>query len=118
MFPNPYGSLYPEWINPPERRPVETWKPLADLLSSELGALGLAEEMVSIRLLQVWPEIVGDFIAAHSTPESLKQRVLVVRVLQSTLRFELERSLKPGIIRQVNATLGEGTVREIRFLLG
>jgi hypothetical protein len=57
----------------------------------------LRERLHETEVIDARSKIVGDFIAAHSTPVALREGILYVRVLQPTLRYELEQISKPQI---------------------
>lgn len=56
-----------------------------------------------------WPELVGDEIGAHSTPETFTDGKLVVRTDSTAWATQL-KLLVPQVLRRLNADLGEGTV--------
>jgi hypothetical protein len=62
-------------------------------------------------------KIVGHFIAAHSAPVALRERILYVRVLQPALHYELEQISKFEILRKLKQ-LGAKIIRDIRFRVG
>ena len=64
------------------------------------------------------PKIVGDFIAAHSTPIALREGVLYVRVLQPALHYELEQISKPEILLKLKQRFGGKTIHDVRFRVG
>lgn len=66
-------------------------------------------------LLGRWPELVGDAVAQHSTPEAYRDRVLVVRTSSTNWAAQL-RLMAPQIVAKMNATLGDGTVKAVRIL--
>ena len=82
-----------------------------------MQTLGLGERMKESEVLQAWQEIVGPFFAAHSLPSQLREGVLIVRVLQPTVHFEMDRS-KGQIIAKLKARFGARIVRDMRFRLG
>jgi len=43
--------------------------------------------------------------------------ILHVRVIQSSVRYELDRAWKPEIIRKLRERFGEKTIRDLRFVL-
>ncbi len=89
-------------------------KELKDLLQQFLRSSPLAEGLQRQQALEIWPEIVGKLIAAHSEAVSLVGGVLHVRVDSSVWAQELsmqEAQIKAGFARR----LGEGAVRKIRF---
>jgi predicted nucleic acid-binding Zn ribbon protein len=86
-----------------------------DALKKLLPKLGLTERLNEQEILNAWREIVGDFLAAHSLPVSVRAGVLQVQVLQPTVRYELDRTWKPEILKKLRARFGARTIREIRF---
>ena len=57
--------------------------------------LGYSDRSKEIRAIECVVEIVGDFIAAHSAPVTLRDRIVCVRVVQPALHCELEESPSP-----------------------
>ena len=80
--------------------------------------LGLKERLRESEVINAWSSIVGEFIAAHSTPVALRDGVLYVRVLQPSLHYELERVAKTPVLRKLKLRFGGKTIRDIRFRLG
>ena len=108
-----------EWRGYTEPRPVmHRIHPVSALVGKAVQDLGLGELVREDEVLRAWKDLVGDFIAAHSAPSSLKDGVLFVRVLQPTIHFELERVWRPRIIEKLKARFGPRVVRELRFRLG
>ena len=56
-----------------------------------------------------WPELVGDEVAAHSTPETFADGKLVVRTDSTAWATQL-KLLAPTVLRRLNEELGDGTV--------
>jgi predicted nucleic acid-binding Zn ribbon protein len=56
-----------------------------------------------------WPELVGDEVGAHSTPETFTDGKLVVRTDSTAWATQL-RLLAPTVVRRLNEDLGHGTV--------
>jgi len=80
-----------------------------DKLLEEVGASGSIEEK---QLHDAWLNVAGDFIAKNSKPESLKKGVLVLRVVQPALRFQLEQ-MKGKLLQNFKRELGEGVIKTI-----
>lgn len=80
-----------------------------------LPKLGLGDAMDEQAVRRAWSGMVGHFIAAQSLPERLRGGVLYVRVLQSSVRFELERTWKEKITRRLAAEFGADKIREVKF---
>lgn len=110
------------------RRVIEEWRGLpdrpekadrcvlaADALKKILPKLGLTERLNEQEVQAAWREIVGDFLAEHSVPVSMREGVVTVQVLQPTVRYELDRTWKKEILAKLKARFGAKTVKEIRF---
>jgi predicted nucleic acid-binding Zn ribbon protein len=108
-----------EWRGLPDKkvRP-DHWQAPAELLPKLLQRLGLKERLHETEVIDAWSKIVGDFIAAHSSPVALREGILYVRVLQPALHYELEQVSKIGILRKLKQRFGAKTIRDIRFRLG
>ena len=93
-------------------------KPVSEPLARLMQSLGLGDRLREDEVKRVWKDIVGEFLAAHSSPSSLKDGVLYVRVLQPTLHFELDRVWKPQLVQKLRARFGARHVRDIKFRIG
>ena len=60
-----------------------------------------------------WDEVVGEGVAAHARPRSLRHGVLVVVVDEPAWATQL-RWLEADLLARLAATAGEGVVREIQ----
>lgn len=108
-----------EWRGLPEKKPrPERCFSAADLVPKLMQRLGLSERLHESEVIDAWQEIVGDFIAAHSAPVSLRDGILYVRVLQPALHYELETISKAEIVRKLKHRFGTKTIRDIRFRVG
>jgi predicted nucleic acid-binding Zn ribbon protein len=108
-----------EWRGLPERklRP-DRCKPAGELVPTLMQKLGLRERLHETEVMEAWEEIVGTFIAAHSTPSALREGTLYVRVLQPALHYELEQVSKREILRKLKQRFGSRTIRDVRFRVG
>ncbi len=96
----------------------ETSKPIGETMAKVLAGLGLKDRLREDEVMRAWTEIVGEFIAGHSTPSRLKDAVLYVQVLQPTALYDLDRVWKPQILEKLKARFGPRTVRDIKFRIG
>lgn len=90
---------------------------LDSLIPEILRAWKLDERLHEEELSSVWRETVGDFIAQHTAPDSLKRGVLTVRVLQPTIHHTLMME-KVRLLKRMQERFGKETVREVRFRHG
>jgi predicted nucleic acid-binding Zn ribbon protein len=113
------GRAVAEWRGYAEPRPLlDGVQAIGACITKAMLGLGLGSRVQESEVIQAWADIVGPFIATHSSPAKLKDGVLYVGVLQPTIHFELERVWKPEIIRKMKARFGSRIVREVRFRLG
>src|SRR5947209_7815988 len=108
-----------EWRGLPEWKPrPDRWKAAGELLPALMQKLGLRERLHENDVMEAWGAIVGEFIAAHSAPASLREGVLYVRVLQPALHYELEQVSKAEILRKLKQRFGSRVIRDVRFRIG
>lgn len=108
-----------EWRGLPDKMPrPDKWQAAGDVLPRLMQQLGLKERLHESEVIEAWTHIVGDFIAAHSAPVSLREGVLYVRVLQPALHYQFEQISKPEILRKLKQRFGPRTIKQIRFRLG
>jgi predicted nucleic acid-binding Zn ribbon protein len=108
-----------EWRGLPSDLPrPDRAQKVAELLPGVMQKLGLKERLQENEVLAAWKELVGEFIAGHSRPISLRDGVLYVHVLQPALHYELERVSKPQILRKLKQRFGGRVIRDLRFRLG
>jgi predicted nucleic acid-binding Zn ribbon protein len=119
MNPSLRAAVISEWRGLPEKKArPDHWEAPAELLPKLMQRLGLKERLHETEVIDAWSKIVGDFIAAHSSPVALREGILYVRVLQPALHYELEQVSKINILRKLKKRFGPKTIREIRFRLG
>ena len=70
--------------------PKDTAKAMGPLVDALMKELGLGSRVTEEEIIAAWHEIVGEFLSNHSTPSRLFEGILYVRVLQASMKFELE----------------------------
>jgi predicted nucleic acid-binding Zn ribbon protein len=119
MTPSLRAAVLREWRGLPEPiAPPDRCKATAELMPALMKKLGLKERLRETEVIGAWHSIVGDFLAAHSAPATLRDGVLYVRVLQPALHYELERIAKPKILAKLKQRFGTKTIRDLRFRIG
>lgn len=88
-----------------------------DWVDSILSSLKIADGIEEGRIREGWKAVAGEFVAGQTEVVSLKRGVLVLRVLQPTMRFHLEQS-RGSLLQNVRRELGPSAVREIRLITG
>jgi predicted nucleic acid-binding Zn ribbon protein len=113
------AAVISEWRGLPERKPrPDRFQSTTDMLPKIMQRLGLRERLHETEVIEAWAKIVGNFIAAHSAPVSLREGILYVRVLQPALHYELDQVSKVDILRKLKQRFGAKTIRDIRFRVG
>ena len=96
----------------PDDRDPQT---LASTLRRIVGDRGWELDLRVHGVFARWAELVGDDIAAHTTPESFNEGRLVVRTDSTAWATQLAL-LAPQLVRRLNEELGSGTVVAIDVL--
>lgn len=88
-----------------------------DLLGEVGIRLGLQDAVATGGLWANWADIVGERVAAHAEPTSLRSGVLRIRVSSPTWATEISY-FAPEIMRRANEAAGNQIVREIKVWTG
>jgi predicted nucleic acid-binding Zn ribbon protein len=119
MTPSLRAAVIAEWRGLPQKKLLaDRWQSPAELMPRLMQRLGLRERLRETEVIDAWSKIVGDFIAAHSSPVALREGILYVRVLQPALHYELEQISKSEILRKLKQRFGTKTIRDVRFRVG
>ena len=119
MNPSLRAAVIAEWRGLPANKPrPDRWQAPADLLPKLMQQLGLSERLRESEVIDAWKAVVGEFIANHSCPVSLRAGVLFVRVLQPALHYQFEQISKAEILRRLKQRFGAKVIRDIRFRIG
>jgi predicted nucleic acid-binding Zn ribbon protein len=121
---SPEGRSEPYRPRPRRRRrapkgvPGEFAEPVAlgDALARVGAELGLDDPVVAVALTEHWADVVGEGIAAHSRPRTLRGGVLTIAVDASPWATEL-RYLEQAIRDRVIAVTGVDVVNTIRVVV-
>jgi predicted nucleic acid-binding Zn ribbon protein len=106
-----------EWRGLPGEPRPDRASPIGDVLKKLLPKLGLDSRIREQDIQEAWVGIVGEFIAQHSMPDRLVAGTLMIRVIQPSVRYELDRTWKAEIIRKLKERFGEKMIRDIKFVL-
>lgn len=99
----------------PELESRSNMRSMDSLLAELMDALQLEESLAPEILAAAWQKAAGAGLASLSELISVARSTASIRVGHPTVRYELTR-LKPQIIRALNAELGAGSVRYVRFI--
>ena len=87
-------------------------RPVGDSLDRVASSLGVPRATTLSRVFASWPELVGDAVAAHARPRSLRTGTLVVAVDEPAWATQL-KWLEGDLVRRLNEVLGEGQIERI-----
>lgn len=104
-----------EWRGLPEKREERPLVAVSEAIQGLVSRLGLRERINEADILAAWKDVVGDFLAAHSRPSRLVKGVLHIEVMQPSVRYELDRTWRPEILRKLRERFGKNAVKEIRL---
>lgn len=90
---------------------------IGEVIGSTLKKLGLKNRFDEGQIIGAWNEIVGEFVSRNSQPVEVRHRILIVRVLQPAVRYELDR-MKGKVLSRMQEKFGAQHIRGIRFELG
>lgn len=92
-------------------------EPIASTLGSIIDRLDPGGQFAIVRLVQVWPEVVGKTTARRTEVAGLKFHTATVKVSGAMWIQELNL-LKREILARLIARLGDDSVRDLRFVQG
>ena len=87
---------------------------VGESLDRVTGSIGAPRAAILSGIFARWPDLVGEDIAAHATPRSLRDGILVVEVDQPAWAAQLG-FLSAQLLSKFDAAVGSGEVRDIRF---
>jgi Dna[CI] antecedent, DciA len=98
-------------------RPHGSLDSIALVLDGLARRLGLETKLLEARLRREWTEIVGEQIAAHTRPDQIRFKKLVIHVRHSVWLHQLT-FLKPTLLQKINGAAGAPLVAELVLRIG
>ncbi|KOS58084.1 DUF721 family protein [Rhodococcus rhodochrous] len=111
------GALRPRrrrrgWSGPgPDDRDPQPLGALTNAIAKQRGWVGRVSEGT---VLGSWARVVGDDIASHATPTTLRDKVLHVSAESTAWATQL-RMMQAQILAKIAAAVGHGVVEELRI---
>ncbi len=87
---------------------------LGDILQELLKENKLDTKLFEVKLVNVFPEVVGQAIASHASNLYVKNQVLYAKIDSSIIRHEL-LLMKAKLVDQLNEAVGKEVIRDIVF---
>lgn len=89
-------------------------KSIGELILKNLRAQGLETPLQQKRLIEAWPEVMGELIAGYTKDLYIKNQTLHVRLTNPALRADLSM-MRPDIVKKLNAVVDTQVIVDIRF---
>lgn len=86
------------------------------VLADVLDQAGVVDQVERVRILDLWPEIVGEQVARVTRARSVDEATLIVEVRSSPWLMELNM-LKGDIVERVNEHLSDASIDKLVFVL-
>jgi predicted nucleic acid-binding Zn ribbon protein len=100
----------PRWQPLPGDKPDP--RRVGESLDRVAASLGVPRASTLAGVFATWPDLVGESVAQHSRPRSLREGVLVVAVDEPAWATQL-RWLEADLIARLDGALGAGQVTRI-----
>lgn len=91
--------------------------PIGSALDDLAQRFGLSGKLLEHRLQRQWTATVGQHVAAHTRPESIRFKKLYV-IADSSVWMQQLAFLKPSLIESINASAGSPIVTDIVLRVG
>jgi predicted nucleic acid-binding Zn ribbon protein len=101
-------------ISSNRRRPPQQ---IGGAIQELLGRLDSEGHFEIVKLMRLWPEVVGDGIARRTEVTGIKFHTAVVKVSGAMWIQELNL-MKPQILERLRQAVGNESVRDLRFVQG
>ena len=88
--------------------------PLGEILFQMMREEGLEMSYNEYRLIEAWPEVMGQGIASYTTDLKINNRVLYVNLRSSVIRAELMSGRK-NLVHRLNEYVGAQVIENIVF---
>ena len=88
--------------------------PLGEILFQMMREEGLEMPYNAYRLIEAWPEVMGQGIASYTTDLKINNRVLYVNLRSSVIRAELMSGRK-NLVHRLNEYVGAQVIENIVF---
>ena len=89
-------------------------EPVGNLIHQFLREEGLETPYNEYRLIEAWPEVMGEGIARYTSDLQIRNRVLYVRLKSSVIRAELFTGRK-SLVQRLNTYIGAQVIDNIIF---
>lgn len=87
---------------------------IRDIILKNLREQGLETPLLQKRLIDFWPEVMGQGIANYTDDLYIRNQTLFVKLKNPALRSELSLQ-RQDIVRRLNSHVGSQVIADVRF---
>ena len=87
---------------------------IKDIILKNLRDQGLETPLLQKRLIDAWPDVMGETIASYTTSLTIRNQTLFVHLTNPALRMELSMQ-RQDIVRRLNEHVGNQVIADVRF---
>ena len=87
---------------------------IRDIILKNLREQGLETPLLQKRLIDSWPEVMGQLIANYTDDLCIRNQTLFVKLKNPALRSELSLQ-RQDIVRRLNSHVGSQVIADVRF---
>ena len=88
--------------------------PIKEVILKALREQGLETPLLQKRLIDAWPDVMGETVASYTTSLNIRNQTLFVHLTNPALRMELSMQ-RQDIVRRLNDHVGNQVIADIRF---
>lgn len=88
---------------------------LADVLTLYLRESGLEKPILETRVVQLWPQVMGDAVARLTRSVEVKNGMLIVHIQSAVLKSQLFEC-RFELVKKLNKAVGANVLRDVRIL--
>ena len=90
-------------------------KNIGDLIRQNMRNQGLETPLLQKRLIDAWPEVVGEVIARYTREVYISNQTLMVHLMRPALRADLTMQ-RHMLVNRLNQHVGAQVIADIRFV--
>lgn len=87
---------------------------LRNLILRNLRAQGLETPLLQKRLIDSWPQVTGEFVAAYTQGLYIQNQTLFVHLTSPALRADM-MMMRTELVKKLNAHVGSQVITDIKF---
>ena len=87
---------------------------IKEVILKNLRSQGLETPLLQKRLIDAWPQVMGEVIAHYTDNLYISNQTLIVHLTNPSLRMELSMQ-RQEIVNRLNTHVGSQVIADIRF---